>query len=123
MKRKLLFIIFTTDECKRNHAFLYARHLTAKGHSVRIILEGAATASIREATDASSVYGRLLHEAVDQGMLIGACQRAAEGCGGCDPTRQTTALLTEHGIPLLNGMDGHAPIDTFLEEGYEIVTF
>jgi hypothetical protein len=118
MVRKLLFVVFTNDACRRNHAFLYAVDLARHGHVVRMILEGDATQSLRER---DGRFGALFEEARALGLLAGLCKTATAGCK--DASRDVTRLARELGLPLIDTLDGHAGIEPFVSEGYEVVTF
>ncbi len=120
MPRKLLFLVFTNEPCRRNHAFLYAIDLVREGHQVRIILEGEATRCLRER---QGQFGELFAEAGRLELLAGACKTASAGCATGDPTRNVTELVEAAGVPLLDGMRGHASIAAFVNQGFEIVTF
>jgi hypothetical protein len=118
MKRKLLFVVFTNDACRRNHAFLYAIDLSRHGHDVRVIIEGDATQSLLER---EGRFGELFEEARSLGLLVGLCRTASAGCS--DPARDVTRLAEEAGLALIGTLDGHAGIEPFVSEGYEVVTF
>lgn len=118
MKRKLLFVVFTNETCRRNHAFLYAIDLARHGHNVKLILEGEAVQSLRER---EGRFGELFEEARALGLLVGACKTASSGCS--DPSRDVTDLARGIGLPFIDTLDGHAGIEPFVGEGYEIVTF
>jgi len=118
MKRKLLFVVFTNDACRRNHAFMYAIDLARHGHSIRLLLEGDATQSLRER---EGRFGELFEEARALGLLVGVCKMASSGCG--DKSRDVIDLARESGLPLIDTLDGHAGIESFVSEGYEVVTF
>ncbi|MBI5549502.1 MAG: hypothetical protein HY901_36915 [Deltaproteobacteria bacterium] len=118
MKRKLLFVVFTNDACRRNHAFMYAIDLARHGHEVRLILEGEGTRSVRER---EGRFGELFEEARGLGILAGACKTASAGCK--DEGRDVTTLVREAGLPLLDNLSGHAGIEPFVRDGYEVVTF
>ena len=121
MTRKLLFIVFTDDACRRNHAFMYALDLTRHGHEVRLLIEGIATQALRELDEGSSSFARLFAQAQAQGLVAGACRKASEGCASGDPDRQVAGQAAARGVALLDGMDGHASIAAFVRDGYEIV--
>lgn len=118
--RKFLFLVFTNEPCRRNHAFLYALDLNRQGHQTRIILEGEATQSLRERTGR---FAELLEEARRANLLVGACKTASGGCATHDPDRDVVRIAEESRIPLLDEMDGHAGIGAFVRDGYEIITF
>jgi hypothetical protein len=119
-KRKLLFIVFTNEPCKRNHAFMHALDLTETGHQVRIILEGDGTRCLAER---KGRFGELFNAASDRGIMAGACKTASAGCSTDDPARNMTAIAAEQSLPLLDEMDGHAGISTYVAEGFELVMY
>ncbi len=119
-KRKLLFIVFTNEPCKRNHAFMHALDLATHGHTARILLEGQATRCV---TEQEGTFGELFKSAKDQGILLGACKTASRGCATNDPTRNVASLAEQQGITLLEGMNGHASIAAYVEDGFEVVVY
>ena len=121
MTRKLLFVVFADDACRQNHALMYALDLHAKGHAVRLVLEGAATRLVAALGDGESRTGALLRAVRDAGLLAGACGRASSGCASDDPARKVADVARAGGVPLLADMQGHAAIEPFVREGYEIV--
>lgn len=128
MSRKLLFLVFTDEPCKSTHAFWYALDLHRHGHRVTIVLEGPGTACLARAADpAEKEFADLVAQVREAGLLAGVCATAARGCGNPgagDAAAPTNAdRARQAGIPLLGGMNGHAAIDGFVAEGYEIVTF
>jgi hypothetical protein len=121
MNRKLLFVLFSDDACRRNHAFLYAIDLSRKGIEVKLIVEGPATRLFAEAADRQSAIALLLDEARSLGILAGACARASAGCASTDPSRFVEGAVRDAGVPLLSDLQGHAGIAPFVEAGYELV--
>ncbi len=120
MPRKLLFVVFTNEPCKRNHAFMQALDLEARGHRVRLLLEGGATRCLAER---EGRFGALFSAALDRGLLVGACRTAAGGCSTGDPARDVATIASEQGLPLLDDMEGHASLGPYVAEGYELVVF
>jgi hypothetical protein len=119
--RKLLFVVFSDDACRQNHALMYALDLHAKGYGVRVILEGAATRLVSTLGDRESRTGTLLRQARDAGLLAGACGRASSGCASDDPARKVADVAAAERVALLADMQGHAGIEPFVREGYEVV--
>ncbi len=120
MPRKLLFVVFTDEPCKLNHAFMQALDLEARGHQVRLLLEGAGTRCLAER---EGRFGELFAAARERGLLAGACRTAAGGCSTGDPARDVVSAAAEQGVPLLDDMDGHASLGPYVAEGFEIVVF
>ena len=121
MVRKILFVLFSDDACRQNHALLYALDLREKGHDVKLILEGAATRMVSALGAADSRPGALLRQARDAGVLAGACGRASSGCASEDPAHKVAEIAQAAGVPLLSDLGGHASIEPFVREGYELV--
>jgi len=119
--RKFLFLLFSDDSCRQNHALMYALDLHNKGFEVRLILEGPATKLLADFARPDSRAGELLRQAHRAGIVAGACARASGGCASGDPTRKVTDVAHTHGIALLADLDGHAGIEPFVREGYEVI--
>jgi hypothetical protein len=119
--RKILFLLFSDDACRQNHALRYALDLHEKGHAVKLILEGPATRLVSALDAPESGAGGLLRRACSAGVVAGACGRASSGCASDDPTRKVADLARQAGVQLLSDLDGHAGIEPYVREGYELV--
>ncbi len=121
MQRKLLFLLFAEDTCRQRHAFMYALDLNKKGYDTKIVLEGAATKCLSELSNTDSTFAKLFAEAKKRNMLAGICSTAAQGCGV--PGRAVLDIAKDEGLTALADLDGHAGIEPFVRDGYEIVVF
>ncbi|OFZ46382.1 MAG: hypothetical protein A2381_14500 [Bdellovibrionales bacterium RIFOXYB1_FULL_37_110] len=120
--RKMLFIIFTDDDCKLNHALLYANDLKGKGHKVKIILEGVATKVVGKLDQVGNDYlKKLFSKALADNLIVGACAKASSGCQ--NPKISVSSIMEKKGIEMLNELNGHASISEYMEDGYELVIF
>lgn len=122
MKRKLLFLVFTDDACRQNHAFMYALDCAGKGHQVRLILEGPAAACVNRLRDGGK-FSELFRRAGAAGLIEGACKTAAGGCSTGKKERRVASALEKEGVKLLSDLGGHAGIGRFIAAGYQVVTF
>jgi hypothetical protein len=120
MSRKFLFLIFSPEVCRINHALLYALDLGRRGHQVRIILEGEATRCLRQR---QGRLGELFQAALEAGLIAGVCATAARGCSSGDAERNVAELAVEAELPLLAELEGHAGIAAYVGGGFELVTF
>jgi hypothetical protein len=118
--RKILFIVFTNETCKRNHAFMYALDLERRGYTVRILLEGESTRCL---ADLEGRFKELFEAAVERKIVAGACGTAARGCSTGDAARDVSTVAACLKVSLLDDMDGHAGIDRYIADGFEIVVF
>lgn len=122
MKQKLLFIVFTDEACKQNHAFMYALECSEKGHEVRIILEGPASACVNRLPEGGSFY-ELFRRAKNTGIIDGVCKTASGGCSTGKKLRDVAKAAEKEGLKLLSDLDGHAGIGHFVEAGYQVIIF
>ena len=123
MASKVLFVVFAKNACRRIHALRYALDLHQKGHVARIILEGRATCHIPEIADPHSEFGRLLAQAASEGLVAGACRTASSRRCSDNDCRDVASLTCSHSIKLLDDADGHASIEPFVRDGFQVIVF
>ena len=56
-------------------------------------------------------------------QLAGACRTASHGCGNSKTASVVPEWLKSMGVGLLEDLDGHAGITSWVQDGYEIITF
>jgi len=122
MTRKILFVVFSDDLCRLNHVFMYALDLASKGHQARILVEGAATRMFEHIQDPELKLTRLFKEAQEKCLVVGSCKAASSGCANKENGVLISDLVAQKGVPLLSDMDGHAGIEKYVADGFEIVT-
>ncbi|MCX5785275.1 MAG: hypothetical protein NTX59_06270 [Elusimicrobia bacterium] len=122
MKRQFLFLLFTDEQCRLNHAFMYAIDLHKSGYEVKIIIEGAATQCFNRLAEGGK-FTELFNEARDTGLIAGACKTASGGCSTGDASRNVADIAAENKIKMLSALSGHAAIEPFISEGYEVLVF
>ncbi|MDD2580106.1 MAG: cytoplasmic protein [Clostridia bacterium] len=109
---KVAIFAFRGDPLCFIHVMLNALDLKARGHDVKVILEGEAVRLIREMDEAENpLFARLRNES-----LI-ACV-----CKACSAKMGVLEYNTTSGIPLADEMNGHPAMSTWLEQGYQIIT-
>lgn len=124
MKRKLLFICFTDDDCRLTHAMWWARELHDHGHEVKILLEGLGTRCLGWLEDpAHAGLAQAFQAAREAGLIGGVCKAAASGCAGEAGKPRPVDCAAKLELPLKSSWQGHAGIAEFVDAGYGIVTF
>lgn len=98
------------------HVLLNALDLAAKGHEAKIVIEGAACKLMPEMAKEQSPLHKLYAKAKEQGLIAGACR-------ACSAKMDVTAAVEAEGLTFLDDMSGHPGMSTFLNNGYEIITF
>lgn len=98
------------------HVLLNALDLKARGHEVKVVIEGAATRLVKELPQAGEPLATLYQRVQDEGLLDCVCQACAH---------QNTSLeeARAQGLALCSEMSGHPAMGRYLEAGYTIITF
>lgn len=115
MKQYALFV-FNGDPMCFIHVLLNALDMKAKGHEVRIILEGASVKLIPELVKPENPLNGLWKNNCEAGLVEGVCKACSSKLG-------TLEAANEQGFKLLDDMSGHPGIATYRDQGYEIITF
>ena len=115
-------MVFTDEECKQNHAFMYPLECAEKGHTVKIILEGPGTACVNRLPEGGKFAG-LFERARAAGLIEGACKTASGGCSTGIESRKVASAIEKEGIKFISDLDGHAGIERFVSTGYQIIVF
>lgn len=98
------------------HVLLNALDLAAKGHQVKVVIEGSATKLVPELAKADHPFHSVYDKVVQAGLIDGACKACSNKMGVLD-------AIQAEGIPLLDDMTGHPGVATYLEQGYQVLTF
>jgi hypothetical protein len=114
--QKTLLIGFTGDVVCFSHVLLNALDLHAKGHEARIIIEGGACSILPKFEDITTPFYSKFHECKAKGLIDCVCKACAAKMG-------TTESAVRLGLTLNGEMEGHPPIEPYLENGYSVITF
>ncbi|OPL08797.1 MAG: cytoplasmic protein [delta proteobacterium ML8_F1] len=113
--RKIAIFAFNGDIMCFAHGLFNALDMAAKGHEVRLIIEGSATGLIRDLTDEKNPFSSFYSQVRDLGLLEGICRACAQKMGTLEEAKA-------QGIPLLGEAYGHPAMVDYMEKGYEIIT-
>ena len=116
MGRRLAIFAFSGEPMCFGHALLNARDMSERGFEVRLVVEGMATAQLKELDEGGRPFSSLFSKVRDMGLIDCVCQACASKTGALDS-------VTAQGLPLCNEMAGHPSMARYIEEGFEIVTF
>ena len=113
---KFALFVFNGDPMCFIHVLLNALDMKAKGHEVKIVLEGASVKLLPELAGPGHPLASLWKKTLEGGLVEGVCKACASKLGTLDAAR---AL----GLPLLADMSGHPGMLAFRDRGFEIITF
>lgn len=113
---KVILLAFEGKEMCFVHVLANALDMKEKGFEVKVILEGAATATANQmGKEGHSFYG-LYHEVKEAGLIDCACLACSKKMGAFDG-------LEKQGIPFKGEMRGHPSLADYVAEGYRVITF
>jgi hypothetical protein len=115
MKKFALFA-YNGDAMCFVHVLLNALDMKARGHEVKLIIEGSATKLVPELAKTDNPMHQLYERAKNQGLIEGACKACATKTGSLEEVKA-------EGLSLLDEMMGHPSIARYRDEGFEVVTF
>jgi hypothetical protein len=98
------------------HVLLNGLELAARGHEVKIVIEGAACRLIPELGETVNPFYQHYSKAREKGLSAGSCQACAQKMGSLEAART-------QGLTILADMSGHAGMAPFILDGYRIITF
>lgn len=98
------------------HVLLHALDLTEKGFEAKIILEGTATALIRDLAEEGQPFAPFYREVRDKNLIACICEACAGKAGVLDEARA-------QGLNIVGDMKGHPSIDAYLCDGWDILAF
>lgn len=111
--KKYLFYVMQGQKMCFVHVLLNAMDLQESGHEVKIIFEGE---SVQLPKTFEEEKFALYLKAKEKNLFAGVCYACSVQLGVLD-FNQTLDY------PLIKDMNGHAGMKTYIEDGYEVVTF
>jgi hypothetical protein len=117
MPKRYALFAFNGDPMCFVHVLLNGIDLADKGHEVKIVMEGNATALIPELQkDGDTPSHKLYKIAREKGLIDSACRACSHKMG-------VLKEVEAQGIPLKDEMSGHPSFSLFLDDGWEVLTF
>jgi hypothetical protein len=113
---KTALFVFNGDPVCFIHVLLNALDMHAKGFTVCIVVEGAATGLISQLAQQDHPLHTLWRKTKDAGLVDGVCRACSQKMGTLEAAR-------DQGLALLDDMNGHPGMARYRQEGWEIITF
>jgi hypothetical protein len=114
-QKKALFA-FQGDPMCFIHVLLNGIDLYERGLEGLIIIEGEAVTLVPKMCKPDHFLSTLYQKAKTLGILHGACR-------ACATKLKVAKEIEKECIPLIGDMSGHPSMGSFIEKGYEIITF
>ncbi|WP_300455524.1 cytoplasmic protein [Desulfobacula sp.] len=115
-QQKTAIFAFRGDPMCFIHVLLNGIDLFERGQEGLIILEGEAVTLIPEMAKPGHALSTLYQKAKSLGIVHAACK-------ACAIKLKVDKEIEKEGIPFLGDMSGHPSMGSFMEKGYQIITF
>lgn len=115
MKKTVLFA-FNRDPMCFVHVLLNALDMSAKGCEVQIVIEGAATNLVPLLAKEEAPLHKLYKQAKEKDLIDGVCRACSKKNGVIDAVKR-------EGLTLLEEMSGHPSMASYMEKGFNVITF
>ncbi|MGM0410551.1 MAG: cytoplasmic protein [Bacillota bacterium] len=109
---KFAFFAFRGDLMCFQHVLLNALDLDQKGNEVKIIFEGESVTLIEKLEKSTNKH---YVAAKEKGLIDCACKACSASLGVLEFNESTD-------IPLKGDMSGHPSMESYIKNGYEIIT-
>ncbi len=113
---KTVLFVFNGDPMCFIHVLLNALDLHAHGHESSIVMEGASVALAPELVKPGHPLAALFVQVREKGLLAGACK-------ACSVKLGVAAGVEAAGIALIGDMSGHPSMRSYLDAGWQVITF
>ena len=113
---KIALFAFNGDPMCFIHVLLNALDLSGKDYEIKLVIEGSATRLIAELDDNDHPLHKLYEKVKKEVLLVGACKACSQKMG-------TLQAAEAQDLHILDDMSGHPSMESFIEQGYKIITF
>lgn len=116
MMKKYALYAFNGELMCFVHVLLNALDMHAAGYDVKIVIEGSATKLVGPLADPDTPFSKFYAECIDKGLVDCVCRACANKMGSLEEAERQK-------LPLCSDMSGHPSMRSYIEKGYEIITF
>jgi len=113
--KKAIFA-FRSDPMCFIHVLLNGIDLHDRGQEGLIIIEGEAVTLVPQMSKPDHFLSPLFEKAKGLGIIHGACK-------ACSIKLKVDKDIEKEGIPLIGDMSNHPSMGSFIEQGFQIITF
>ena len=114
--KKVMLVVFNGEEMCFIHVLLNAIDMSDRSYQVGIIMEGASTKLIPSLEQENHFLHGLWNKVKEKDLIDGVCKACANKMGTLQDAQKA-------GLVLLGDMSGHPSIASYMEKGFEIITF
>ena len=111
--KKVLFYLMQGEKMCAMHALMNANQIIENGGEAKIIFEGK---SVKLPSILEEEKNPLYKKLIDNGSVVGVCEACSKMLGVYE-------INKDLGLKFLSDMNGHAGMNSYLDEGYQVIEF
>ncbi len=111
--KKVVYFAFQKEKMCFMHILYNMLDLHEKGHTVKLVIEGASTALVQPLIEENNL---MFKKVMDLKLIDSVCKVCAVQMKAYDFIKKETQLK------LVDEMFGHPPMEPYLKEGYQVIT-
>lgn len=115
MEQKVLIVAMSGELSCFLHVLLNVLDMDRRGFAARVVIEGRATAFIRELADSATPPAALYEQVKSDGLIDCVCRACATTTGALEAAQA-------QGLRIVDEMAGHPSLGRFIAEGYQLIT-
>ncbi len=114
--KKIALFAFNGDPLCFVHVLLNALDMDEKGVIVKVIIEGSAVTLIGPLAQEDHTFHHLYQSCLDKGLIDCVCQACSYKLGSLEEAKRQN-------LRLCHDMSGHPSMSSYLQQGFEVITF
>ena len=114
--KKFALVTYNPEMMCFTHVLLYALDFQEKGYEVKVVIEGGAVKLVSAFKNPEAPFFSLYNKVKDNGLIDCVCKACATKLGSRDDAEA-------QGLRVAGDMMGHPSLESYIEQGYQIITF
>jgi hypothetical protein len=114
--KKIAFFVFNGDPMCFVHVLLNCLDMKEKGYDIKLVIEGTSAGLIPKISSLDKPIPDLWEKVKSENIIDAVCKACAHKLGAAEAAK-------EQNLPLSGDMSGHPSMTSYMEKGYEIITF
>ena len=116
MNQKVVLLAFRGEMMCFAHVLFHAIDLHSKGYDVKVVIEGASPKLLADLDAPGKPFADQYRRVKDAGLIDCVCKNCAAKMGALDEARRQKLTVKDD-------VFGHPGLSTYIEAGYQIISF
>lgn len=114
--KNVVLVTYNPEIMCFGHVLLYALDFKDKGYQVKLVIEGGAVTLVSAFKEPGAPFAPLWEKVKEAGLIDCVCQACSAKLGSIEDAKA-------QGLTVSGELMGHPALETYLRDGYQIITF